>query len=330
MIDCMKTIARGTRRPAPIRGKTTDATREVAIKTILVPVDFSPPSLKALEYACPLAQKFGAAVHLLHVNDLAVREPLLAPTFHLAEDFGGIQRRRLQSIATGRSVPIASAQCHVRSGEVDEQIRREARLVDADLIVIATHGYSGIKHLMLGSSAQKLVRRAPSPVLVVREREREFVTAGKGAGLRLRRILVATDFSGYAREALQYAIAFAREFGAQLTIANMVYPQYYAANPEYTACDIGELCEEARAAAKRDMAELVRTTAFCGVPFKTRIEVGHPVTNIIKLAAKSRADLIVTSTHGRTGWKRALMGSVAEEVVRNAHCPVLVVQPGSR
>jgi nucleotide-binding universal stress UspA family protein len=110
-----------------------------------------------------------------------------------------------------------------------------------------------------------------------------------------------------------------------LTIASTVYPQYYVTNPEYTAYDFGALFDEARAAAKRDMAELVRTTSFRGVPFKTRIDVGHPVERIIGLARKGRADLIVMSTHGRTGLRRALMGSVAEQVARYAHCPVLVV-----
>jgi nucleotide-binding universal stress UspA family protein len=325
MLDGVKTVARKTRRPMPAGGKPAVATPHFSVKTILVPVDFSPPSLQALQYACPLAAKFGARVHLVYVNDLAVREPLLATTFRLGEDFGHTQRRRLQSIGANCSASIGPEQCHVRSGYVDEQIGREARVLHADLIVIATHGYSGLKHAMLGSATEKVVRRSPCPVLVVREPTGKFANVRHGARPRFHHILVPTDFSEPGRDALQYAIAFARRVGAQLTIANIIYPQYYATNPDYTLYDFGELFEETRAAAKRDMAELVRTTAFRGVPFKTRIEVGHPVNNIIELAAKSRADFIVTSTHGRTGLKRALMGSVAERVIRYASCPVLVV-----
>ena len=132
-----------------------------AIKTILVPIDFSPPSLKALQDACVLAKKFRAKIHLVHVNELAVQEPLLAPAFSLTSDFGHQLRRRLQAVGKDCAPTIPLARCHVRSGKASEQICREARLVDADLILIATHGYKGLKHVMLGSTAERTVRRAP-------------------------------------------------------------------------------------------------------------------------------------------------------------------------
>jgi universal stress protein A len=210
----MKTMAHKkiaeTERTKRTRRPGQRSSEPFALKTILVPTDFSPSSLKALQYATPLAKKFGASVHLIHANELAVQEPLLATTFKLRGDFDHKQRRRLQEIGASYPTPIIPARCHLRSGWAAEQICREARLLRADLIVIATHGYGGLKHVMLGSTAERVVRHAPCPVLVVREREREFVSARNGAQLRLHQILVPTDFSQHARDALGYAVAFAK------------------------------------------------------------------------------------------------------------------------
>lgn len=305
--------------------KASKATRSrgLAINTVLVPIDFSPPSLRALQYGCQLAKKFRAQVHLVHVNDLAFQQPLLAPAFNLATDFGHQLRRHLQTVGKDCVPAITAARCHVRSGKAYDQICREARILNADLILIATHGYKGLKHVLLGSTAERIVRHAPCPVLVVRGPER--ASSAKGASARLRHILVPTDFSEHSRYALRYAIALAKRFGARLTLLNLVYPQYYVTNPEYLPYDFGALFDQTRRMAKRDMAALVEATSFGGVPFKTRIEPGHPAEHIVEFAAKNGADLIVTSTHGRTGLKHALIGSIAEQVVRYAQCPVLVI-----
>lgn len=309
-----------TRKTARSRTEPTERPAGLAaIKTILIPVDFGPPSLKALQYGCLLAKKIGAKVHLVHVNELAIQQPLLAPALDLATDFGHQLRRRLQALGAECAPSITAARCHVRTGKASEQIRLEARLLDADLILMATHGYKGLKHVMLGSTTERVVRQARCPVLIVRAANRT------GAALRLNRILVPTDFSEHSRDALRYAIAFGKRFNATLTLLNLIYPQYYVTNPDYLPYDFGELFEETRRAAKRDVAALVEATSFGGVPFKTRIEEGHPTEHILEFAAKSGADLIITSTHGRTGLKHAVLGSIAEQVVRYAKCPVLVV-----
>lgn len=301
------------------------AVEHFGIKKILVPLDFSAPSLKALQYACPLAKRLRASVHLVHVNDLVMIAPPLAPTFSLAPDFGHQLRRRLRRIGADCSPRISAKRCHVRNGRAFDQICREARVVDADLIVVATHGYKGLKHILLGSTAERVVRSALCPVLIVRERGREFVGKRPGAVPKIGHILVPTDFSEHAQHAMRYAIGFAKRFGARLTLFNMIYPQYYVTNPDYLPYDFGELFDEIRRAAKQDMAALVAATSFQGVRFKARIEEGHPAEHIVEFAAKNGVDLIITSTHGRTGLKHAVMGSIAEQLVRYAKCPVLVV-----
>ncbi len=313
----LRTKPRDRRSPRSAR----PAAKPFALRTILVSTDFSEPSLNALPTACALAKKFGASLHLVHVNDLATQEPLLAPTLDLAGDYRHKLRRRLQAIGAQCGVPVAPANCHLRSGHADSEICRQARRLHASLIVLSTHGYSGLKHLMLGSTAERVLRRAPCPVLVMR--------GAKSAGIRIRKIVVPTDFSPPASAALEYAIGFAKFFGAHLTIINAIYPHYYATNPELSLYDYGILFEDACAEAKKQMAKLVRTTSFRGVPFRALTETGHPVISIAGTADRDHADLIFISTHGRTGLKRAFVGSVAEQVTRYAKCPVLVLPRGN-
>jgi nucleotide-binding universal stress UspA family protein len=104
-----------------------------------------------------------------------------------------------------------------------------------------------------------------------------------------------------------------------------VHFQYYVASDEYARYDIPRLLQYAEISAREQMHDLVETTDWDGVKVETSLQSGHPGQQICDCAKDSDADLIVTSTHGTTGVKHLLLGSVAEYVVRHAHCPVLVV-----
>ncbi len=319
--------AKPSKRPRKEQGSG----RKIVVSSILVPTDFSAISRKALEYACTLGTAFGATLHLLHVNDLAVEAPDLAPLFPSNREIKTKLLQQLESIAAKVSLPTRGLRCHVRAGKAFQEVCQAACALAADLIITATHGYSGISRILLGGTTERIVQHSPCPVLVVREHEREFVAArGRERErdrrcVRLDRIIVPTDFSDYSHPALRYALSFAKQFGAELMLLHAVYPHYYVTNPDYFSSDYGPLLDEARRSAKSDMANLVRATSFGDVPFKTRIEEGHPVQNILEVAADWAADLIVTSTHGRTGLAHVLIGSTAEQVVRYAKCPVLVI-----
>jgi nucleotide-binding universal stress UspA family protein len=324
-----RVTASATSRARARKGRVSG--RELVFSNILVPTDFSPISLKALEYACALGTAFGAILHLLHVNDIDVEAPALAALFPPSRDIKTKLLHRLESIAAGVSAPTRGLCCHVRSGKAFNEVCQAARDLAADLIVTATHGYSGLQRILLGSTTERIVQHSPSPVLVLREHERDFVPSRRRKKTRdrrhvcLDRVLVPTDFSEHSRRALSYALAFAKHFGAEVILLNAIYPHYYATNPDYFSSDYGPLLDETRRLAKSDMAKLVRATSFGDVSFKTRIEEGHPVQNILEIAAEWGADLIVTSTHGRTGLAHVLIGSTAEQVVRYAKCPVLVI-----
>jgi nucleotide-binding universal stress UspA family protein len=225
---------------------------------------------------------------------------------------------------TGGSV---AATVHGRTGRVFDQICRFAREIEADLVVVSTHGRTGLKRLFLGSNAERVVQHSESPVLVVRESEREFVAEGKP--LQIQTILVPTDFSGSSMEAVDYAVEFGRKFGARLVLFHSFsVPEFITTDP-YGRHNLHPTPEQARSAAEDQMREFVKGLDFGGVDFQTQVTMGRAADEICDYAGKQKIDLIITSTHGRTGFMHVLIGSVAEHVVRHAHSPVLVV-PGKR
>ena len=148
------------------------------IKSILVPIDFSAPSQKALAYAVPFARQFGAKLTLLNVVE-PVATPDFAKSFPLSMENDEVMARCKREL--GRVVreagisPKLVEKTLVRFGRSFHEIAGAARTLKVDLIIIATHGYTGLKRALLGSTTEAVVRHAPCPVLVVREREHEFL-----------------------------------------------------------------------------------------------------------------------------------------------------------
>lgn len=161
-------LAAGTPNTAPPHA-------QFALNRILVPIDFSECSRKALLYAIPLAKEHGAALTLLYV----------VPTQYTTYDYGGPNAPLLESqafVAAEKQLrelqpdpAQVSSEVLVRIGSPEQDILEAARETDADLIVLSTHGRTGLRHLVMGSVAEQIVRRAPCPVLVVREKEKEFI-----------------------------------------------------------------------------------------------------------------------------------------------------------
>lgn len=146
-----------------------------------------------------------------------------------------------------------------------------------------------------------------------------------GAGLlRLRRILAPVDFSDCSKKALQYAAAFARQFGANLVLLYAV--QVNMGGSEYGPFDLTSLEKELQQQSQRRLAELVDDDLRSQIPIETVVRTGHPVQEILGAARRLGVDLIIMSTHGYTGLKHILLGSITENVVRHAPCPVLVVR----
>lgn len=145
--------------------------------------------------------------------------------------------------------------------------------------------------------------------------------------LAVQSILVPVDFSECSKKALLYARAFANQFGGELTVLHVVKP--YIPVPEATMVDVGLIERNLRKTAEYQMAELQKEMGG-SKPFRPLVRAGNPAIEVVKAARNLGADLIIISTHGRTGVGHWLMGSTAEKVVRSAHCPVLVVREQER
>ena len=218
---------------------------------------------------------------------------------------------------------VASATCNVLSGAPPfDEICRLAHTIPADLVIMPTHGRTGLKHVFLGSTAERIVQHSSCPVLVTRG---EAVKSRNGSQGRMKTILVPVDFSSCSREGLRYAIAFANEFGAKIILLHSTYLGYVYSCEGTAVYDIPGLQKAARQAAERKMRSSCAPWTSEPSRFETAFTDGSPVIDICAFAKNHDVDLIITSTHGFTGFTHVLIGSIAEQVVRHAPCSVLVV-----
>ena len=147
------------------------------LKKILAPVDFSPAARNALKYALRFSEEFGAEVTLLFVLEPAPSTSFVAipgATAFSENEFSRAEKNLRSLIVSAGNGNIKSPHWKVRVGIPSHEIVEAAKEADVDLIIVATHGYTGWKHFCIGSTAERVVRAAPCPVLVVREKEHEF------------------------------------------------------------------------------------------------------------------------------------------------------------
>lgn len=305
------------------------AMKAPSIRSILVPTDFSKMSTKAIKAAAGLARHFTASVHLAHVRPLEYAAGFSAPAPPLVPfSFPVYERNGEKEIVNelnvlARDSGVSSATCHVLHGGAPfDQICALAQEIPADLILMPTHGHTGLKHVVLGSTAERVVRHSPCPVWVVRERKAQSKT---GPRLSVKKILVPVDFSECSYQGLQYAIGFASEFGAKIILLHATYLGYIYSSEGTALYDVRGLQKAARENSERQMRKFIRGAKFGSVKYETAFTDGSPGLDICAFAKSHNIDLIITSTHGRTGLKHVLIGSVAEQVVRRATCSVLVV-----
>jgi nucleotide-binding universal stress UspA family protein len=302
----------------------------VKFDNVLVPIDFSERSLEAIEFVLPWLKRIGAELHLAHVfepdypfSSMAAL-PLIVPELEV----GRRVRRHLKDVAENYSVQLRQENIHAIKGRPFEEICRLARDRGIDLIVTSTRGHTGLKHLLLGSTAERVVRYSPCPVLVMRPVNGNGKTIKRE--LSFGKILVPIDFSECSLEGLEYAKALARQFGSKLILLNSVAFQYYVTSDEYARYDLPLLMQQAEKNSRRQMRGLIEKTDWDGIKIESSLHIGHAGQQICARAIDHHADVIVTSTHGITGFKHILVGSTAEYVVRHAACPVLVVPSHER
>jgi nucleotide-binding universal stress UspA family protein len=220
---------------------------------------------------------------------------------------------------------------HVATGRSYHEICELAERLGADLIVTSTRGLTGLKHVLIGSTAERVVQHSPCAVLVVREREHECLwTTGKNKTvLRLKKIMVPLDFSECSRAGLEFALPFARFWNVRLVLFNAVLTMpatpYGGFGPRDFIND-----PDLESSARNSIREVGSEMLEQEVSIDTAVRTGPAAREICHYADQHDVDLIVLSTHGNTGFVHAVLGSTAEHVVRYAHCPVLVIPTRNR
>lgn len=229
------------------RTRAGPALKGTTLRRILVPIDFSPESVKTLRFAKMLATRFGARLHLLHVvlpQVMYAPRPMMIPRAFSEKTIVAHARQRMKKLMAELSLSPRSNRCTVRSGVPVDEIQEAARENDVDLIAIGTRGFTGLKRVLVGSTTERVVRQAPCPVLVVREKEQP--AGGKGAGRRraavqFRKILVPVDFSAASRAGLDYAFGFVHQFGARLVVFHSVFVTPFVLGTEFSAQAVPDL-----------------------------------------------------------------------------------------
>lgn len=301
---------------------------------ILFPTDFSHYALHAFRYAVALGRTCGNPIEIIHVTD---KRPFRSAHAGLGMWLGKTDLdklvdtlhehaiSRLEHLKQLAALHDAKAEYQEFEGYPPEEIVAAAEQLKCGLIVLATHGRTGLEHLLLGGTCERVVRTSSVPVLSVKRPAHDFVD-DEDAPIRIRRVLFPTDFSVYSREVLPYAVSLAREFGARLTLFHVA--EVPVAVPEFlpdTAGAVGApMLEHARTALEGMAAEVE------DVETDVDAIVGLAYRDVCARAKEMEADVIVLGTHGRKGLAHWLYGSVAERVVRYAPCPVLTVRPKVR
>lgn len=289
------------------------------IKTILVPTDFSADAEMAIGTATALAKSFGASVRLLHVVQPPIQpvgpEMAVTPVTFWRELHDAAVKRIGNS---KKRVEAAGVRCEI---EVIEDIpgfaiAAAAEKAHADLIVMGSRGLTGLKHVLLGSVAERTVRYAKCPVLTVKGERKE---------LQLRTILVPMDFSPAAHRALELAKSLAKSAGPAHLV--LVHAYYIPVEIEQYLVEKGDTAfDRLSESVTKELEKMLTALQDAKISSEYIARRGAPERVVLEVATEKHADVVVMGTHGRRGLSHLFLGSVAERVVRTSEIPVITVR----
>jgi nucleotide-binding universal stress UspA family protein len=293
------------------------------IQKILVPTDFSEQASQATAYAANLARAVGATLHVVHacvplhevIHEPADRSPDRETLEQMVRDQSD---KKLADLQAPAGVPLVVES--VQGYSVGPAVVDHASAIGADLIVMGTHGRSGVSRLLLGSVAEQVVQHAPCSVVAMRQLEKG-ATATAPASL-----LVALDFSEESAKALAWAGKWAAKLGASLLVTHVIeevpHPAFYLFGNDSVVDMFPDLVKRVRAS----LDKLVETHVPDGVDVETIIAEGKSHVKVVELAREHNIELVVMGTHGLSGVERLVVGSATAKVLRSARCPVAAVR----
>ena len=301
----------------------------IEIRRILCPIDFSDYSRRALDHAIAIARWYESTVTALHVFSpapVAAYGPGQVPFAPIVLTV--VDRAQLladtKAFIEAESAPGVAIEAVAREGQTAAEIVEQAASMNADLLVIGTHGRSGFERLLLGSVAEKVLRKARCPVLTVPGRLPDAVPSGP---VLFKRILCAVDFSESSMNALKYALSLAQEADGGLTVVHVLGPELVGQvgiGEEHASLAALQRQHEEEARKRLDEAVPESAAAYCQA--ETMLLRGKPWREILRIAADRQAELIVMGVHGRGAADLMFFGSTTQHVVREATCPVLTLR----
>ena len=285
----------------------------VSVRTILLATDFSVVAEKAASYARSVARRYGSRVELAHVLDPASLENygeavvgvVISDRREAAKEILATLTRQFQ--AAGIEAEAKSLEGHFPA----KLLLGLAREDDVDLIVAGTEAKSGLERLVLGSTAEQLLRAATCPVLTVGPK----VAPADDAPFHPQRILYATDLASDSADSAVFALSFAQEHGSHLYLCHVVDDPL--ASPEQRRHQFHAF--QAR------LKHLVPQASYDWCTPQFVVAEGEATEEILKLAAGLNADLIVVGAQRRSGWRSHLERGVVPSLLASATCPVLSV-----
>lgn len=290
------------------------------IKQILVPTDFSENAQHALSYATELAKRCSAKLHLLHtpviptylLMDLSYSPGPEAVTRILNESQDALDQQAEGLAAAGLEYFSV-----IREGTVHEVIRDYAREHDVDLVVVGTHGRSGVSKLMYGSVTERVIKTVHTPIIVIPPEGGKLPSS----------IVVAYDFSAPAKRAAEVARAINGSFPGPLHVVH----SYLDVWGEYTdrGAVVGEAAEKRRQALHLGLEGMLRTESAeifssDAKGIETHLVTGDPAEGLLRVAEDVGATLICAGTTGKSGIERLLIGSVARRLLHDSKVPLLL------
>ena len=283
-------------------------------KKILVPLDGSPLSQRALEPALVMGKHTGAEL-------LLVRTPVVETLGFAVSEHKHAEARNdalvyLETIRKSNEQPELNIQTQIIEGDVAGAIVDTAIAEQADLIVMSTHGYSGLTRWVLGSVTEKVLRSAACPVLAVR------------AARHPQKVLITLDGSPLSDRAIEPGIAVAQGLGAAVTLLRVVPSVSIDWKLDEHENGLSRrLQEDLIGEAKDYLRARSEAAARSDLSIKCEVRIGSPAEIILEHVETYGTDLIVMATHGRTGLKRWVYGSVTAKVLRSVNCSMLVIRP---
>ena len=284
---------------------------------ILVPTDGSDHAGRAAEHALALAQAFDATVRVIGIVDIqSAAGPFDAGgvDHEFVDDLESQARENMDAVA---ALTDDRVEMEVLDGTPADVIVADAAAFDADLIVMGTHGRTGIHRYVVGSVTERVVRLADAPVLTARA----GVESGPAGDCD--DVLIPTDGSDHATIAVDHGIAIADRFDARVHAVSIVDVGDLAARVEYTPPT--EALERVRGQRTEATEAIAARAREAGLDVRTDVREGFPAEDLLDYADEEGIDLFAMGTHGRTGLNRYLLGSTTERIVRHADAPVLAV-----